>query len=72
MKIPKYIKNKMHAVVRYSRASDEAMQEVEDWLKRNGFSIEPLRDGDGRSLEELEYGNDIVDIICERIEEMEP
>lgn len=43
--------------------------EISDgWFIRNGFEIEELRNGDGCSLEELDYGNDITDKFCDRIE----
>lgn len=70
MKIPNYIKKKMRDVVKHSRASEEAMKDVESWLEFNGIDPELIRDGGGCSLEELEYGNDIVDILCERIENL--
>lgn len=68
MIVPLYIKKKMHSVVKYSRASATAMQVVESWLELHGIAPESIRDGNGCSLEELEYGNDIVDSLCERIE----
>lgn len=68
MMVPLYIKKKMHSVVKYSRASAAAMKVVESWLELHGIDPESIRDGNGCSLEELEYGNDIVDSLCERIE----
>lgn len=43
-------------------------REIDGWFIRNGFEIEELRNGDGCSLEELDYGNDITDKFCDRIE----
>lgn len=70
MKIPKYIKAKMHRVALLNIAADKEMEIVEEWLERKGLdtSTEGLRDGSGISLEELEFGNDITDELCERIE----
>ena len=68
MKIPQHIKNKMHRIVALNRAADKEMEIVEKWLEKQGFDIETLRNGDGCSLEELEYGNDITDEFCARIE----
>ena len=71
-KVPKYIKEKMRlAAVLYNKA-DQEMKKVEDWLEKHGIEISEkiggLSDGCGCSLEELECGHDITDIICERIE----
>lgn len=51
------------------------MKKIEDWLESHGIDASysamdggGLRDGSGCSLEELEYGNDITDELCERIE----
>lgn len=69
MKVPKYIKTKMHRVALLNIAADKEMEFVEAWLERKGFdTTEELRDGSGVSLEELEYGNDITDELCARIE----
>lgn len=71
MKVPKYIKKKMHNVARLSNLADREMQDVEEWLEKNGIDVSfenGIRDGSGCSLEELEYGNDITDELCERIE----
>lgn len=70
MKVPKYIKAKMHRVALLNIAADKEMEIVEAWLERKGLdtSMEGLRDGSGVSLEELEFGNDITDELCARIE----
>lgn len=68
MRVPNHIKKKMHMIARYAYLSDCYMKEVEEWIEKNGYDIESLRDGCGCSLEELEYGNDIADELCERIE----
>ena len=68
MKIPKYIKTKMHKVASLHAEAFGIMREIEEYLINHGISIDAIRDGRGDSLEELEYGNDITDELCERIE----
>lgn len=71
MKIPKHIREKMHRVARLNALADYEMRKVECWLESKGFDITSeggLRNGDGCSLEELEYGIDITDLLCERLE----
>lgn len=68
MKIPKYIRDSMRKCVEYNRKSAYEMCKVEYWLEQHEIDQDTLRDGNGCSLEELEYGNDIVDELCERIE----
>lgn len=69
MKIPKYIKNKMHRIAELQAQASDLMKEVEEYLLCHGFCIEAIRDGSGYSLEELDYGNDVTDVLCERLEE---
>ena len=70
MKIPGYIRYKMHRVAKLHAEATEEMEHVEAWLEAKGFdtSERGLRDGGGCSLEELEYGLDITDELCGRIE----
>lgn len=68
MKIPKHIKNSMHRVARLHSEANSEMNKVEDWLEKNGFDIDELRDGSGTSLEELDYANDVTDELCTKIE----
>jgi len=68
MKIPKHIKDKMHRVADLNYKSATLSSEIDNWFVAHGFNIYELRCGDGRSLEELDYGNDITDIFCERVE----
>ena len=69
MKIPKHIRMKLRNIATYSCLVEKNMKAVETWLESNGFDIEKdgLREGSGCSLEELEYGNDISEELCERI-----
>lgn len=68
MKVPKYIRDKMHKVAEFHHKAAELSTEVDNWFVDHGFDIDELRCGDGYSLEELDYGNDVTDIFCARIE----
>lgn len=68
--VPKYIRRKMSECASLQRKSCALMQEIEEWLEKNGFDIGELRSGNGFSLEELEYGNDVSGVLCDRLEEM--
>ncbi len=70
MKVPGYIRYKMHRIASLCSQASALMREVEKWLEAHGVdtSEEGLRCGDGCSLEELEYGIDITDLICDRLE----
>lgn len=76
MRVPKYIQDKMHRIARLQRQAAEEMKSVEGWLLSNGVSDEDLdnggyfRCGDGISLEELEYGEDITEFLVEKLEAM--
>ena len=61
MKVPKYIQSKMHQAAKYASLQKSLMLEVDNYFIEKGFNIEKLRCGNGTSLEELEYGNDITD-----------
>ena len=69
MRVPKYIREKMRRCATLYKQVAAEMEMIEKWLEKNGFDIEDLRDGSGVSLEELEYGNDIADELCDRIEQ---
>lgn len=66
--IPKHIREKMHKIADlHSRAADLSAK-VDNWFTEHGFDVEELRDGSGISLEELDYGNDVTDAFCRRVE----
>lgn len=67
MKVPEYIRYKMHRVAKLHAEAGRLMNHVEAWFAAQGFDSELLRCGDGFSLEELDYGNDVTDEFCERI-----
>jgi len=68
MKIPKYIIAKMHRVAKLSREASVLSKEIEDFFVKQGYDVYELRSGNGKSLEELEYGNDVTDEFVADIE----
>lgn len=68
MKVPEHIRHKMHRLAALNSKAAALSREIDDWLIKRGFDIEELRCGDGYSLEELDYGNDITDEFCCSIE----
>lgn len=68
MKIPNYIKHKMHQIADLQYKARELSAVVDNWFVEHGFDIEEFRDGSGISLEELDYGNDVTEAFCERVE----
>ena len=68
MKVPKHMRNRMHRAARLSKAMLTEMRIVDDWFISRGYNIEELRSGDGTSLEEIEYGNDVTDVFCQKVE----
>lgn len=71
MKVPKYIRKKMHQIALYAGMAARLDREVGLWLERHGVDVERLSDGGGCGYEELCYGNDTTDELCELIEQME-
>lgn len=67
-KVPLYIKDKMHKLAKLSKEASELEDEISEWFCSKGFNEDALRCGDGASLEELNYGNDVTDEFCKRIE----
>ena len=64
IKVSEEVQTKMHRIAELSRKVKELSSEVDQYFIDKGFDIEELRCGNGRSLEELEYGNDITDRFC--------
>ena len=71
MKVPKYIREKMHRIALHARMVSDLDREVGIWLEQNGIDVEKLSDGGGSVYEELSYGNDVTDELCAQIEQME-
>lgn len=67
-KVPLYIKEKMHKLAKLSQQAEELENEISEWFCAKGFDEDALRCGNGASLEELIYGNDVTDEFCTRIE----
>ena len=71
MKVPKYIREKMHRIALHARMVSDLDREVGIWLEQNGIDVEKFSDGSGGGYEELSYGNDVTDELCAQIEQME-
>ena len=71
MKIPNYIRTKMHLCASHARQAAKYDLEVANWLEEHGIDVEDISNGDGSSFEELLYGNDVTDELCKRLEDME-
>lgn len=71
MKIPNYIRTKMHLCASHARQAAKYDLEVANWLEEHGIDVEDISNGDGSSFEELIYGNDVTDELCKRLEDME-
>lgn len=71
MKVPKYIREKMHRIALHARMVSDLDREVGIWLEQNEIDVEKLSDGGGSGYEELSYGNDVTDELCAQIEQME-
>lgn len=68
VKVPEYIRRKMHRGAKLHAEASKLIKQVDEWFESRGYTPEILRCGDGYSLEELDYGNDVTDILCDRIE----
>ena len=71
MVIPNYIRTKMHLCASHARQAAKYDQEIGEWLEAHGIDVWSISNGDGTSSEELMYGNDVTDELCDRIEAME-
>jgi len=70
MKVPSEIKRKMYSAANHYQKGAAIMREIEEWFESHGIDPDDLRSGDGRSLEEIEYGNDVVDKFCDWFKEV--
>ena len=68
MKVPEYNWQKMHRAAKLHAEASRIIRQVDEYFEGRGYTPENLRCGDGFSLEELDYGNDVTDIFVERIE----
>lgn len=69
MNIPKRIQEKMHKTAQYAKKSRALAQEIDDYFINQGLDIDMLRCGNGISLDELDYGNDITEAFIKEAEE---
>lgn len=68
MKIPNHIRKKMNLTALYASKAADLNKQVSDWLECQGVDVDALSDGSGCGFEELMYGRNIADELCERIE----
>ena len=68
MKVPEYIRQKMHRAAKLHAEASRIIRQVDEYFESIGYTPENLRCGDGFSLEELDYGNDVTDVFCDRVE----
>lgn len=69
-KVPKNIRTKMHQLAKLTKKVGELDNEISEYFVSLGFDEENLRCGNGNSLEELLYGNDVTDEFCKHIEKI--
>lgn len=58
----------MHLTALYASKAADLNKQVSDWLEGHGVDVDALSCGCGYGFEELMYGNDVTDELCERIE----
>lgn len=68
MKISKSIQNKMHKLAKLTSQASVLDREINDYFESKGYDIDGLRSGDGTTLEELNYGNDITNTFVNDFE----
>ena len=67
MIVSKEIQKKMHKLAKLTSQAAILDREINDYFEINGYDIDELRAGDGNTLDELNYGNDITDQFVEDI-----
>ena len=60
MKISKDIQGKMHQLAKLTSQAAMLDREINDYFESKGYDIDELRSGDGTTIDELNYGNDIT------------
>lgn len=63
MKVSKKIQNKMHKLAKLTAQASLLDREINEYFESRGYDIDKLRSGDGTTLEELNYGNDITEVF---------
>lgn len=65
MKVSKEIQKKMHRLASLTAQASVLDREINQYFEEKGYDIDELRAGDGMTLDELNYGNDITDRFVE-------
>lgn len=68
-KVPVSVKRKMHKLAMLSKQMAKLNREISEFFISKGLNEDALRCGDGMTLDELLYGNDVTDELCKDIEE---
>ena len=68
MKVSKEIQDKMHKLANLIAQASKLDREINEYFESKGYDIDYLRCGDGESLDELNYGNDVTDVFIQDIE----
>ena len=68
MRISKNIQEKMHKLAQLTSQAAVLDREINDYFESKGYDIDELRSGDGATLDELNYGNDVTEIFVNDFE----
>lgn len=68
MRISKDIQGKMHKLARLTSQATMLDREINYYFESKGYDIDELRSGDGTTLDELNYGNDITNTFVNDFE----
>lgn len=68
MKISKNIQEKMHKLAQLTSQAAALDREINDYFESKGYDINELRSGDGTTLDELNYGNDVTETFVDDFE----
>ena len=68
MRISKDIQRKMHKLAQLTSQAAMLDKEINDYFESKGYDIDGLRSGDGTTLDELNYGNDVTEIFVNDFE----
>ena len=60
MRISKDIQGKMHKLAQLTLRAAMLDREINNYFESKGYDVDELRSGDGTTLDELDYGNDIT------------
>ena len=68
MRISKNIQEKMHKLALLTSQAAVLDKEINNYFESKGYDIDELRSGDGTTLDELNYGNDVTEIFVNNFE----